>query len=174
MRAKAASVAARAIGQDVPLAFVLVRLSAAVGLAAAGLAGFGLAAGGPAWAVDGKSVYADVCQACHQEAGKGAAGVAPPLKSAVVKAAAAKSPDYVPLVVLNGLSGPIESEGLSFQTVMPPQGHLSDQEIAAVTSYVYQTLNGAKGVRVDAKALAVLRAGKAPTAAELRAMRSRP
>jgi mono/diheme cytochrome c family protein len=140
---------------------------------AAGLAGLSGGAGA-ARAADGKTVYAAVCQACHQEAGKGAAGVAPPLKSAIVKAAAAKSPEYVPLVVLNGLSGPIESEGLSFQTVMPPQGHLSDQEIAAVTQYVTQTLNGAKGAKVDAKAIAALRAGKAPSAANLRAMRSRP
>ncbi|TPQ49461.1 cytochrome C [Prosthecomicrobium hirschii] len=151
------------------------RRAVAIALAA-GLAGLaGLSGGaGAARAADGKAVYAAVCQACHQDAGKGAAGVAPPLKSAVVKATTAKTRDYVPLVVLNGLSGPIESEGLSFQTVMPPQGHLSDEEIAAVTHYVTQTLNGAKGAKVDAKAVAALRAGKAPSAADLRAMRSRP
>lgn len=126
--------------------------------------------GGSVAAADGKTVYAELCAACHQPKGEGAAGVAPPLKSAVVKAVAAKNRDYVPLVVLNGLSGRIETEGQVFDTVMPPQSQLTDREIAEVATYVYRTIVGVKGAKVDAATVAALR-GTPKTAADLRAMR---
>jgi mono/diheme cytochrome c family protein len=134
-------------------------------LLAGALAGL-LAGTEVAAAADGKAIYAEVCQVCHQPGGKGAAGVAPPLASKIVKAAARKGRDYLPLVVLNGLNGTIESEGLVFQSVMPPQAQLSDADIAAVATYVYATLNGERAAKLDAKAVAALR-DKAKSAADL-------
>lgn len=128
---------------------------------------------GPAGAADGKAIYAEVCAVCHQPAGEGAPGLAPPLKSAVVAQAAKSVRDYVPLVVLNGLSGTIRSEGQTYTLVMPPQSHLSDADIAAVATYVYRTLGGAKGVTVTAKTVAALRATPR-TAADLVALRGSP
>ncbi|MEJ1158328.1 c-type cytochrome [Prosthecomicrobium sp. N25] len=124
---------------------------------AAGLVLAAMAAG-PAAGADGKALYAEICQACHQEGGKGALGVAPPVASRLVKAAARQAKDYVPLVLLNGLNGAIEIEGQTFQSVMPAQAHLSDADLAAVATYVYGVLNGERGAKVDAKAVAALRA----------------
>jgi mono/diheme cytochrome c family protein len=123
-----------------------------------------------AHAADGKAIYADHCEACHQPGGKGAAGLAPPLKSAILRQAASARPDYVPLVILNGISGHIESEGLTFQTVMPGLPHLADDDIAKVASYVYQGFNGVKAAKIEAKAVAALRATP-KTAADLRSLR---
>jgi len=126
--------------------------------------------GGAALAADGKAVYAEICQACHQAGGKGAPGVAPPLVSSVIKGVARQAPDYVPLVVLNGLSGGIEVAGISYHLVMPPQAALDDAEIAAVATYVYGTLNGQRAVRFTPDQIAKLRT--TPTsAAALRAVR---
>ena len=126
--------------------------------------------GGAALAADGKAVYAEVCQACHQAGGKGAPGVAPPLVSSQIKSVAGRAPDYVPLVVLNGLSGAIEVAGISYHLVMPPQAALEDDEIAAVTNYVYGTLNGQRMARISPQQVAALRTTP-KSAAALRALR---
>lgn len=126
--------------------------------------------GGTALAADGKAIYADVCQACHQAGGKGAPGVAPPLVSSHIKSMASKAPNYVPLVALNGLSGAIEVAGISYHLVMPPQAALDDADIAAVANYIYGTLNGQRAVRFTAQQIAALR-DTPKTAAQLRALR---
>lgn len=126
---------------------------------------------GPALA-DDAALFAKDCGACHGKAGVGIPGMAPPL----VKADWAKSADgrnYVPGVVLNGLSGKLTVAGRTYQSVMPPQKQRSDDEIAAVANYVLATLNSApadfkplagadiKALRVtktDHKALLELRA----------------
>ena len=101
---------------------------------------------GAATAADGARIFADTCQACHQAGGVGAPGLAPPLVSPVIANAAAKQKDYPVLVVINGLSGSLEQAGGgTIASAMPPQQALSDDEIAAVVSYVFR-LNHAKTV----------------------------
>ncbi len=120
-------------------------------------------------AADGKAVFAEVCTACHQEGGKGAPGLAPPLVDpALWSRLGAKAADYVTGVLISGLSGQIEANGeLYVGLVMPSQTHLSDEEIVAVAEYVLNDLNGL-GVTVGApprahppghKALRTMRAG---------------
>ena len=49
--------------------------------------------------------------------------------------------------VLNGLHGPIEVNGQQYNGTMPPMGHLKDEEIAEVLSYVRSSWgNTAKAV----------------------------
>lgn len=122
-------------------------------------------------AADGAAVFAANCAMCHQADGAGAPGLAPPLVSKRVESAAQSRPDYVGLVVLNGLSGPITLDGgEQFMGVMPPVGHnLTDAEISAVVGYVFETLNGAKGT-LGAEEIAELRT-KTPAAKDLRAIR---
>jgi len=101
---------------------------------------------GAATAADGARIFADTCQACHQAGGVGAPGLAPPLVSPVIANAEAKQKDYPVLVVINGLSGSLAlAGGGTIASAMPPQQALSDDEIAAVVSYVFR-LNHAKTV----------------------------
>lgn len=84
----------------------------------------------------GKEVYLNsalACKTCHQEDGKGQAGVFPPLVGQkdhmgdCVKHAA---------IVIYGMSGELVVDGVTYNGVMTPQGTmLNDLEIAAVTSY---------------------------------------
>jgi mono/diheme cytochrome c family protein len=82
---------------------------------------------------DGKTVYRENCAACHGDTGAGQPGSFPPLSG---------NPDlfkdrvFPALVVLHGMSGPITVKGQSYDSTMPPFGHLSDAEIAAVVRYL--------------------------------------
>jgi mono/diheme cytochrome c family protein len=85
----------------------------------------------------GRRVYTQVCQACHQENGLGVAGQYPPLAQS--EWVQAPSPARLIRIVLNGLSGPIQVENLTFDNVMPAwRDVLSDTEIAAVLTFVRQ------------------------------------
>lgn len=106
-------------------------------------------------AVDGKSVYARQCSACHQAEGTGLPKTFPPLAS---------NPDlyidrlFPVYVVLNGLEGPATIKGEQYNGVMPPFDHLSDAELAAVLAYVRSAwdnnkLRPAGFVDVDAAAI---------------------
>jgi mono/diheme cytochrome c family protein len=82
---------------------------------------------------DGARVFLDVCAACHQEDGSGKENEFPPL---------AGNPDlflstrFPALVVLNGIEGPIEVGGRTFDNAMPPFDFLTDEEIATVINYL--------------------------------------
>lgn len=82
----------------------------------------------------GAKVYSTNCSSCHQANGKGQPGVFPPLAgNAVVTGDASK----VIHIVKNGLSGKISVNGTTYNGQMPPwKGTLSDNDIAAVITYV--------------------------------------
>lgn len=89
----------------------------------------------------GKTVYLQVCFACHQPTGLGLPNMFPPLVDS--DWTAAKKPDRMIRMVLHGVTGPVTINGKPFATpapLMPPQGSaLSDQQIADVLTYVRQT-----------------------------------
>lgn len=103
-----------------------------------------LAGAGALAAADGAQVFADVCAACHGEAGVGTPGLAPPLQDpALWQRLGDRAPDYIGAVVVSGLSGNLTVQGMGYYgLVMPPQTDLGDAELAAVTSYVLGTLAG--------------------------------
>jgi len=77
------------------------------------------------------------CVACHQANGKGLPGQFPPL----IRTDWVLEPEPGRLIraVLDGLSGPIQVEGQSYNGAMVPwRGALTDEEIAAVLTYVRQ------------------------------------
>jgi nitrite reductase (NO-forming) len=82
----------------------------------------------------GAAVYNKVCFVCHQPTGTGLPGVFPPLaKSPIVTG----DPRRIVRIVLAGLSGPVEVNGMTYNSVMP--GHattLNDAEIASVLTYI--------------------------------------
>ena len=83
----------------------------------------------------GQQVFNFVCVACHQGNGQGLPGQFPPLAGS--EWVQTEGAERVIRIVLNGLSGPIEVKGQSFNNVMPPwKGTLNDEQIAHVLSFV--------------------------------------
>lgn len=83
--------------------------------------------------VAGQRVYQRVCVGCHEPRGTGRPGKYPPLVGSPWLLADPETPIRV---VLLGLTGPIESGGKRYDSVMPNFGvNLSDQEIARVLTF---------------------------------------
>lgn len=119
----------------------------------------------------GATTFANVCVACHQAGGVGMPGLAPALAGTLAKPLAGDvGKRYVQLVLLNGLSGHIKSQGQSFNGAMPAQAQLDDATLAAVATYLAQDLNGLKDVSFSAQDFAQARA-QHPTHKELRSLR---
>jgi mono/diheme cytochrome c family protein len=98
-------------------------------------------------AEDGAQVYNTLCVACHGPDGKGLNGLPPLVGSDWPKGQAARSIK----IVLNGLEGPVDVAGKTYNIAMPPQGAvLSDEKIAAALTYVRKNFaNGAGAVTPD-------------------------
>ncbi|HSR64601.1 MAG TPA: copper-containing nitrite reductase [Xanthomonadaceae bacterium] len=81
----------------------------------------------------GQALFAGTCSTCHQANGEGVQGVFPPLaKSSVLH----DNPKRIVEIMLHGLSGPVTVNGQSFNSVMPPQTQLTDDEVANIGTYV--------------------------------------
>lgn len=107
-------------------------------------------------AVDGRAAYAQNCATCHGAEGQGQASDFPPLAG---NPDLARDSAFAVLVVLDGLAGPIDVERRTYDGIMPPFGHLSDTEIAAVVNYVRsawgaQANSGGPAITPDAVARA--------------------
>lgn len=91
----------------------------------------------------GEITYKQNCAACHQVGGAGIKGAFPPLANSdwITPDNKAKAIG----VVKNGLEGPITVNGEAFNSVMPALG-LSDQDIANVLTYVYNSWGNPGGV----------------------------
>jgi nitrite reductase (NO-forming) len=101
----------------------------------------------PAKAVldQGRQIYNTICSACHQPDAQGLPGVFPPLAQSDYLATG----DQAVRVLLQGLSGPVTVNGKQFKGVMP-QLPLTDQDIAAVLSYVRSSFgNRSSAVQLD-------------------------
>jgi mono/diheme cytochrome c family protein len=86
----------------------------------------------------GKEVYGRLCFACHQPDGRGREGLAPALAGSPFVTGRA------------GVMARIVMQGKEGKAMMPPLGMLSDQEIAAVLTYVRRSFgNTASPVTVD-------------------------
>src|SRR5688572_28382652 len=81
----------------------------------------------------GKKVYTQYCSPCHQTDGSGVPGLNPPLektphvlgnKTALIK------------IILKGLNTHEEINGETYNNIMAPHNHLTDQQISDVLTYV--------------------------------------
>jgi mono/diheme cytochrome c family protein len=81
----------------------------------------------------GETLYSTQCSACHQPNGSGIHGISPPLASSEWVLG---SKEVLMRIVLHGIQGPLVVKGQSFEQHMPGQPMLSDEQIAAVLSYV--------------------------------------
>jgi mono/diheme cytochrome c family protein len=83
--------------------------------------------------ITGRDLYMKACIECHQADGRGVPQTFPPLRgSEWVKG----DRDSMLRIILGGLSGPVEISGQKFNGVMPGHSHVSDEEIAAIASFV--------------------------------------
>lgn len=100
----------------------------------------------------GKTLFLKYCMACHQTDGSGVPGMYPPLiKSPIINGDKNKAIG----ILLNGLSGPIEINGKSYNQVMPKVDYLSDEEIAQILTFVGKSFqnNGAEVKPEEVRAL---------------------
>ena len=101
----------------------------------------------------GKQVYNQVCAACHQPNGQGVSNVFPPLAESDWLDG---GPEPSISAILKGLSGPITVNGTVYNSVMPAMTNLSDEDIANVLTYVYNSW-GNPGGRVEVSQVANIR-----------------
>ena len=81
----------------------------------------------------GKDLYNMTCGACHQAHGFGMAGMAPPLADSEWVAA---SEGRLIRIVLQGVGGPISVLGQKYNMEMPGHGTFTDDQVAAVLTYI--------------------------------------
>jgi len=108
----------------------------------------------------GQALFAGTCSTCHQPNGEGMAGVFPPLAKSSVLAA---NPKRIVEIMMHGLNGPITVNGKEFNSTMPAQTQLTDDEIANIGTYVLNSW-GNPGGRITKEEVAERR--KAPPPAD--------
>lgn len=107
----------------------------------------------------GKMKYEAVCAACHQTDGRGVQSAFPPLAKADYLNA---NKDRAIATVVHGLQGPIMVNGENYNAVMPKLD-LTDEEVANVLTYIYNSW-GNRGWEVTPAEVKAVRA-KAPAPA---------
>ena len=108
----------------------------------------------------GAKVFASTCAACHQPSGRGLANAFPPLAGSDFLMA---DKDRAIGIVLGGLKGPVTVNGQSYDGMMPPQSHLSDEDLANALTYVRNSW-GNSGDVVTKDEVANKRAARGKTA----------
>jgi mono/diheme cytochrome c family protein len=89
----------------------------------------------------GQAIFQRICAACHQQDGAGKEGVAPALAGSEW----VKEPNGERLarIVLNGLNGPVQVQGKTWNLAMPPlRENLDDEQIATVLNYIRSQWGG--------------------------------
>ncbi|MEG3766501.1 cytochrome c [Alteromonas sp. 14N.309.X.WAT.G.H12] len=108
----------------------------------------------------GQQIFA-TCSACHLATGTGIPGAFPPLTKLPAVYAKEGGKDYLISVVLQGLNGPIESQGAAYNGYMQAFGSsLTDNEIASVLTYVLNEIASPpapQGTDISAKDVSLIR-----------------
>ena len=126
--------------------------------------------------VQGERIYLNNCQGCHQQNGRGVPAAFPPVVGSEWVTGA---PETLVRILLQGLSGPVQVAGATFNGAMPAwKDVLKDEEIAAVATYLRQWKPNAAGA-VSGEQVASLRQATASrtaawTVAELKAAEGAP
>ena len=137
-------------------------------LAIAALLVAGSAAG--AASLDGAALFETHCSACHSAGGVGTPGLAPPLdRPDFWQALGDNAPTYISGVVTKGMNAQFTVRGESYAgMMMPPVPGATDDELAAITSWVIGTL-GKTDKTVTPADIAAARSGA--TMADIKALR---
>lgn len=103
----------------------------------------------------GARIYQTNCATCHQADGRGVPGIYPPFAAEWIDG----DDGRLIRLVLHGMRGPVEVEGVTYNNVMTAHGFLSDDQIAAVLTYVRQTY-GTSADSIRAEDVAAVRAAE--------------
>ncbi len=106
----------------------------------------------------GRDVFNKTCSVCHQPNGLGKEGTAPPLVGS--EWVLASSADRIVHIPLYGLTGPITVKGVQWNnlTMVPLGDNLSDQQIAAVLTFIRTKLGDNKASPVKPELVKAARA----------------
>lgn len=86
---------------------------------------------------DGAQLFENNCSFCHKAGGVGVPGQFPRLAGRVGAIAAnPEGKQFLPEVLLNGMSGRIVVDGEAILGIMPSFESLSDQDLASILTYV--------------------------------------
>jgi mono/diheme cytochrome c family protein len=86
---------------------------------------------------DGQAIFDNNCAVCHQGGGVGVPGQFPRLQGrAGAIAAKPEGKTFLPQVLLNGMGGRVMVDGEQILGAMPAFDTLSDDDIAAVLTYI--------------------------------------
>lgn len=95
----------------------------------------------------GADIFAKYCATCHQADGAGVEGAFPPLRQTEWTEG---DKGRLVRLVLYGMQGPIEIGGTDYNNVMTPHGFLTDEQVAAVLTFVRSNFgNDADAVTAD-------------------------
>ena len=104
----------------------------------------------------GKAVFTQYCLVCHQADGSGVPGMYPPLGPG---SWVGRDPKELVAVLIKGLNGKVEVNGQVYNSFMPSQAQLTDEEMADVLSYIRSGF-GNSYAPVDADMVKKVRSGK--------------
>lgn len=105
--------------------------------------------------MSGSAVYNGKCAVCHQANGQGMPGAFPPL---VDSEYVLGDPSVPVRIVLHGIQGHLEVKGVAYNGAMPAWAtQLTDEEIAAVVTFIRSELGGNSADPVDAAFVSKLR-----------------
>jgi mono/diheme cytochrome c family protein len=100
----------------------------------------------------GESLYEANCMACHGAEGLGRTGHFPPLAGHIPELLAREGGrDYLIDVLLYGVAGETEIQGVSYDGFMPGVERLSDEEIAAILEFLSHAWNNSRILPPDHK-----------------------
>jgi mono/diheme cytochrome c family protein len=129
------------------------------------------------WAERGRSVYNQYCSACHGPEGAGIPGAFPPLAAHVPDLLVPEGgATFLADVMLYGLQGAIEVNGVAYNGAMPAWPQLSDEDLAAVLNHIATAWGNVDALPADAVLFApadiAAERGKGLTGADVLALRT--
>lgn len=106
----------------------------------------------------GQQIFAANCASCHQPNGRGLSGQFPPLAgSDIVLGLNGFGENHLARIVMNGLVGPLDKGGSHYGTMISWIDVLTDDQLAAVLTYIRQAWGNQAGP-ITPDAIAALRA----------------
>lgn len=108
----------------------------------------------------GEALFVTNCSACHQTTGLGLPGAFPPLANS--DSFAGLKPVDAAKNILKGKTGVFVANGVEYNSIMPAMSQLSDEDVAAVVTYVFNSW-GNQGGSLTAEEAAAVRAAEGVT-----------